>query len=218
MHINEDHEISEPVEAPNATNETVTEPFERPKPDAFILPVTMQGRDISARNATRHGCCADNTLILPNENIEDYDALEATWFDSYQPQDAAEKRLVQQLVHADWFLERANRALAHAEAHIYEGGYIVTNWSDNQHLKLTRFTRYQTARANAVIKCRKAIEDYRKARLAEKNNSEKLHITKERLKTVAKKNDPVSNWKEHLEAIRKTAVDLGFTPPDPKSN
>src|ERR1700722_19736352 len=105
-------ETSEPVEAPITV----------PRPSPVGAPYTLQGREISARNAITHGLCADNTLILSHEKLEDYEALQTTWFEAYNPHDKAEIRLVQLLVNADWFLERANRALAHAEAHIYECG------------------------------------------------------------------------------------------------
>jgi hypothetical protein len=144
-------------------------------------PRTTEGKATSSRNATKHGCCADSTLILANESIEDYKALEATWFMAYRPKDEGECRLVQQLVNADWFLERANRTVAEVEAQIFECGYLPLNWSDEQHNKLARFTRYQTARANAVLKARKAVEDYRKNRVNEVIKSEKHQAFKEKV-------------------------------------
>ena len=95
------------------------EKFDPTKPIVISQPVscgpkTIEGKQISSRNALRHGCCAD-TLILKNENIEDYKALEATWFKAYSPKDDAEKHLVQELANSDWFLQRATRNYAEAE-------------------------------------------------------------------------------------------------------
>ena len=143
-------------------------------------PRTEAGRETSSRNATKHGLCTNTVRLLPTENPEDYTALEATWFNAYKPKDAAEIRLVKQLVDADFLLERANRTLSEVEAQIYEGGYLPLNWSDNQHFKLARITRYQTARANAVAKARKAVEDYRKNRVNEVMKSEKHQVFKEK--------------------------------------
>jgi hypothetical protein len=158
----------------------VSQPVPEPNPNGG--PRTPEGKASSSRNATRHGCCSEETLILKHEHIEDYKALEAAWFQAYRPKEEAECRLVQQLVNADWFLERANRVLAQVEAEIFNSGYLPINWTDSQHLKLNRFTRYQTARANAVLKCRKALEDFRKNRVNEIVKFEKHEIYKEKSK------------------------------------
>jgi len=42
------------------------------------------------------------------------------------------------------------------------------DWSADEQRTLGRFLRYNTAHANTVARCRKALEDDRKARLAEK--------------------------------------------------
>jgi hypothetical protein len=47
---------------------------------------TIEGKNISSKNATKHGCCADSTLILKSENSEDFPSLEAAWFETYKPE------------------------------------------------------------------------------------------------------------------------------------
>ena len=143
---------------------------------------TLEGKEISSQNARKHGCCSEKTLILPHEDIEDYQLIEATWFGAYNPKDEAETRLIRKLIDAEWFLERVSRTFAEVEAQIYSCGYVPLNWSEAQHQTLARFTRYQTARANAVTKARKAVEDYRKNRAAETIKAEKHEIYKEKSK------------------------------------
>jgi len=172
-------------------------------------PRTEAGRETSSRNATKHGLCTNTVRLLPTENPEDYTALEATWFNAYKPKDEAEIRLIKQLVDADFLLERANRTLSEVEAQIYEGGYLPLNWSDNQHFKLARITRYQTARANAITKARKAVEDYRKNRVNEVIKAEKHEAFKQKAEpepTVAELLDDLMRQKQ--EHDRKN-------PPDP---
>jgi hypothetical protein len=89
---------------------------------------TIEGKNISSKNAIRHGCCAD-TLILKSESQDDYNALEATWFQAYKPKSDAEKHLVQELVNADWFQQRATRTLADAEVRIMNEVENPLDWT-----------------------------------------------------------------------------------------
>ncbi len=198
---NLDIDTTEPVEAPEAHN-----------PNGG--PRTQEGREISSKNATKHGCCAESTLIVRGETLEEFKAIEASYNKTYQPKDEVEKRLLNQVVLADWLLERANRTLVAAEESLHNCGYEVTGWDDYHHSRLARYTRYQTARANAFAKAKKVLEDHRKNRLAEFEKACKYAISQERLKAAKKKNDKKEpNWKEQLELMTKQALELGYTPP-----
>jgi hypothetical protein len=61
--------------------------------------------------------------------------------------------------------------------------------------------RYQTARANTVAKCRKAIEDYRKNRTAEAVRAEQLVIKKERHEVFKEKSKPEPTIQELLDQM-----------------
>ncbi len=214
--IDQDLDIEQAdIEEQPETDLDTTEPAEAPdqyNPNGG--PRTQQGREISSKNATKHGCCAESTLILPDEKLEDFKAIEASYFQTFQPKDAVEKRLVNQVVLADWLLERANRTLVTVESGIHQCGYMAKHWHDENHLRLNRFTRYQAARANAFAKAKKALEDHRKNRLAEFEKACRYAITQERLRAAKKKNNKKElNWKEQLELMTKTARELGYTPP-----
>jgi len=167
----------------------------------------------SSKNAIKHGCCAVDTLLLPTERIEDLQALENIWHKSYNPTSEAERHLVQELAHADWFLQRATRAFASVEAELYQANPNPAEWTEAQDRKLGRYLRYKTAHANNVIKCQKRVEDHRKARLVEKAAAEKSAIAIERLKKLQK--DATVDWKQHLKNMRDEAIGLGFHPPEP---
>jgi hypothetical protein len=169
----------------------------------------------SSKNAMKHGCCAVDTLLMPHENMEDFKALEYTWCRAYEPSTEPERHLVAELVQADWFLQRATKAYADVEAALYAANPNPIDWTEAQERKLGRFLRYKTAHTNNVHKCRKAIEDYRKAKLSEKATTEKLNIAQERLKVLKQKQPKTEpNWKDHLANMRQQAIDLGFAPPD----
>ncbi len=199
---------------PNPSYRIVESPTTTPaNPDA-PGPTSPTGKAISSKNAMKHGCCAASTLLLPHEKEEDLKSLEASWCRTYNPQTDTERHLVAELVNADWFLQRATRALADVEAHFYELNPNPAEWTDEQEKKLARHMRYKTAASNLVDKKSKAVEDFRKARKAEKTNEEKMAIAKERLEVYKKKNRPEETWKEHLVSMKKQAIALGFKPPE----
>jgi len=165
-------------------------------------------------NALKHGCCAVDTLLLPTERIEDLHALENIWLNSYKPSSEAERHLVQELAHADWFLQRATRAYANVEAGLYKANPNPAEWSEAQDRKLGRYLRYKTAHTNNVIRCQKRVEDYRKARLAEKSAAEKSALAIERLKKLQQKNTGIVDWTQHLKNMCAEAVARGFVSPD----
>jgi hypothetical protein len=141
-------------------------------------PRSSEGKEKSSQNFTKHSLCANNVRFVKDGEEDIYKSIEATWFNSYQPRDEAEKHLVRQLTDADFHLDRAAKTMAEVEAHIYEYGNMPINWSDDNHYKLARITRYHTSRNNAVIKARKAIEDYRKNRTNEVRSAEKHDLYK----------------------------------------
>ena len=178
-------------------------PFDPSKPVVVSTgPRTDAGKETSSRDAMKHGCCSTETIIIPGrENIEDYKALEATWFKAISPVDDAEKHLVQDLVQADWFFQRATRTLAEVESKIFASNPGPLTWDGTLHRNLARFQHYQTARANHVAKCRKAIADYRKIRVAEKQVEQKMAITQERLEVFKEKNKPEPTIHELLQQM-----------------
>ncbi len=173
------------------------------------------GKDISSRNAIKHGCCSLATLILPAENLADFQSLEAAWLTSYAPLDGAETHLVHQLVIADWLRQRATRTLAEIEAQIFAAQPNPLEWTDAHHLALTRFQRYQTTNTNNVAKNRKALDDYRRHRTTESHRTEKLTIAKTRLKIHEQKNKPLKSFEEALQITRERNLRLGYIQADP---
>ena len=71
-------------------------------------PVTAQGREISSRNATRHGLTAA-TVVLDWESPEAFEALRKSFEELYHPRTVVEHRLVHQLAASQWRIARAAR-------------------------------------------------------------------------------------------------------------
>ena len=76
-------------------------------------PKSPEGKAASSMNNLRHGLRA-RTIILPGEQLEDFDQLHAGLQDQYQPQNAAEQHLVDQAAIAQWKLARAEAYEARA--------------------------------------------------------------------------------------------------------
>jgi len=204
-----------------------TKKFDPSKP--IVLPMlsanggpnTEAGRAISSRNATKHGCCSTETLILATESQEEFKSLQSAWFQTYQPKLEAEVHLVRQLIEADWFNQRSTRTVAEVEAYLFKTTPNPADWTEAQQKTLTRFLRYQTTRNNILIKSRKAVGDYRKNRAAEllrtqnlKDKADKRAIAEAKAKIYQSKHAPI-NWPEKLEQMRQQAISLAFTPKQP---
>ena len=69
-------------------------------------PRTETGKEVSRRNAYRHGLTAE-TVIASLEDIEDYKAFEATIIADYDPETAVERELVLRLASLLWRSRRA---------------------------------------------------------------------------------------------------------------
>jgi hypothetical protein len=169
-------------------------------------------------NATKHGCCAVDARLLPGESEKEYRNLERIWTEAYQPKNDSQRKLVTELVNADWLLQRATRTHLDIEAKLYAKSANPLDWTEEEQRTLGRFQRYKTAAANTVARCKKAVEDYRKHCLNIILQQQKIELNNERLQAAKKKNDskPASemSWKEHLEQMRQKAIALGYTPPE----
>jgi len=189
-------------------------PFDPSKPVIVAGPVPPASN--SSRNAMKHGCCAVDTLIMPDESIEDYKALDQIWCRAYNPQSDPERHLIAELVQADWFLQRATRAYNDVEKSLYAQNPNPAEWTEAQDRKLGRFLRYKTAHTNNVIRCQKRVEDFRKARLAEKAMAQKTELAQVKIKQAQNKtaSGMPADWQQHLRNMRAEAVARGFVSPD----
>jgi len=168
----------------------------------------------SSLNATKHGCCAVDAHLLPGESEKDLKNIERIWNEAYQPKNDYQKKLVAELVTADWLLQRATRNYLQIESRLNEKSANPLDWTEPEQRTLGRFLRYKTAHANTVARCRKALDDDRKAKLSEKSAAEKSALTQERIKVAQKKGSPIVDWQQHLRNMRAEAVARGFVSAD----
>jgi hypothetical protein len=70
-------------------------------------PITEQGRKKSSMNALKLGLTA-RTVVFPNENHDEYDAVLDSYIQHLQPTDPVEMDLVVEMVNAKWQQRRLN--------------------------------------------------------------------------------------------------------------
>ena len=72
-------------------------------------PRTTEGKARSSQNALKHGLRAQQHVVLPDEDMAEFAALETALIDELAPQGVLQSILVRRIAHAAWRLERAER-------------------------------------------------------------------------------------------------------------
>ena len=86
-------------------------------------PKTPEGRARSARNALKHGLCAETFVVVAGESAEAFAAFEAALLDDLAPEGALQTLLAGRIARAAWRLERAERIEAELFAREMDGPF-----------------------------------------------------------------------------------------------
>ncbi len=81
-----------------------------------MAPGPSEGKARSARNALKHGLCAQKFVVLGDEDAQAFAALEAAVLEELAPEGVLQRLLAGRIVRAAWRLERAERI----EAELFE--------------------------------------------------------------------------------------------------
>ncbi len=122
-------------------------------------PRTENGKAIASRNSTTHGCCSTQTIIN-GESQEEFNELLEDWLRAYEPEDSMQRSLVEQAVHAQWILKRNTNRYNEFEQSLEHKG--VLEWTEEDHKKFERFTRYKTTAERAFNRAFTQLEQLRK--------------------------------------------------------
>jgi len=71
-------------------------------------PKTAEGKQRSSANSFKHGVYSD-AILLDTDDPEELEALRDMFFQRFQPRDAVEDSLVEDMVHAQWRTQRMQR-------------------------------------------------------------------------------------------------------------
>ena len=154
------------------------------------MPNTPEGKDISSKNATKHGIFSKR-IILEDESQDDYDRLIAGWYEQWEPADFQEKKLVDTLIRNDWWHQRAERRLFEAEAAIADrSGVNPQSWTaEDKHL-LENMQRYKTTMERAFYRAWSALQGLRKDVMRENRYTRKLEDENQQLRAQVRAQEP----------------------------
>jgi hypothetical protein len=102
-------------------------------------PTSPSGRATSSENSTTHGCRSQR-LLVKGEKQEDLDALRAKWMDQFKPYNFVLTLLVEEIIRADWMLERARRNETIVVERLAEKD--PDDWEKADHDRANLFGRY----------------------------------------------------------------------------
>jgi hypothetical protein len=134
-------------------------------------PTSDQGKQISSRNSTTHGMSCSTFFLLPDEKEDDFEALKQKWADEYKNfASPALEGYLDKLVKTDWLLQRGYRCVFECESalSLAEMNREPTEFVDEMFKRLRRIQRYQTSYETSYYRALRAIEAFRRSRLAEK--------------------------------------------------
>ena len=152
-------------------------------------PCSEIGKQTSSRNAMRHGCCSTETLILKTENLEDYKALEATWFKAYSPKTTPKSISSRNSLTPTGFCNARTTTSPKSNPNFGSSGNppILGRRPSPRSHPLHALSDRACQHGRQVPK---SLEDYRKNRATEAVRAEQLVIKKERHEVFKDKANP----------------------------
>ena len=121
-------------------------------------PITPEGKDRSANNATKLGFYAKQAVLLTEEDHQAFEALTVAFRFELHPAGPVERALYTQIVLAAWNIERANRL----EAALAVDG-IDPLLSEANEKTLARIATHRMRSERTFHKCLKEIQAYQAA-------------------------------------------------------
>src|SRR5882724_10312816 len=105
-------------------------------------PRTPKGKAASRFNALKFGITAQS-LLLPNESVDDFEALAVEYDARFRPQSPEQRFLVKSLVTADWFTDRLNRAEPDVWTHDFATTVSIGGHADGDGVVLSQHPSFQ---------------------------------------------------------------------------
>jgi hypothetical protein len=122
-------------------------------------PTSESGRATSAENSTTHGCRSQR-LLVKGEKQEDLDAMRAKWMDQFKPYNFVLTLLVEEIIRADWMLERARRNETIVVERLAEKD--PDDWEKADHDRANLFARYVKSADNTFHRAMRAFREMQK--------------------------------------------------------
>jgi hypothetical protein len=136
-------------------------------------PKTPAGKAKSSRNATKHACCSKDALIK-GESQEEFTELHEDWLEDYRPKGKSVRMLVEQAAEAQWVLRRNMNRYNDAEGSLQDRNPL--DWTEEEHKKMERFTRYRTTAERSFTRAVNTLEQVsaRRQKRSEERRAERV--------------------------------------------
>ncbi|HMF77339.1 MAG TPA: hypothetical protein VK604_16895 [Bryobacteraceae bacterium] len=134
------------------------------QPGRSTGPRTPEGKEISSKNSTKHGCCSKR-LLLPGEDPRQWEALKAGWLKEYGSSSPVSSLLISQAAEKQWLLVRAQNRFLEIQQFIYDAEPECRLWNEEQCKLYEKFQRYLTTAERAFQRAFQDIERLRRTHL-----------------------------------------------------
>jgi hypothetical protein len=121
-------------------------------------PRTLEGKEVVARNAIKHGL-ASRSVLLPGDDQRDYDIFSDDMMMSLAPEGPLEQELVQLIVDAKWVRRRVQRMESGALRYLTGAEIDAAVFADLWTRLPDSFNRYAAAKDRVIFR---AIEELRR--------------------------------------------------------
>jgi hypothetical protein len=130
-------------------------------------PISVEGKGVSSRNATRHGLTGSQ-IVMPGEDAAAYEEARKGLWQAYEPATEAERLLTDQIAANAWRLMRAQRVETAFLSKLTEGSEdpdaaIALAFLERSK-DLARIHRYVAAAQNAYYKAMRELSKLQKER------------------------------------------------------
>ncbi len=193
-------------------------------------PRSSQGKEKSSRNAATHGLTCKKFFLIPDETEEEFLAHAQLWADEYAADSSpAIQSLLQDLVEAHWLQKRASRRMFESETALAmaETDRQSPEIADEIFKRLRNIQRYKTSYENSFQRALRAIEAFRKNRVAARVSDArlaKIELSKEAIKVKSSQaavnrkvskprvSDPIPPREAHLCCSEESGFRAACTP------
>jgi hypothetical protein len=134
------------------------------QPGRSTGPRTPEGKQISSKNATKHGCCSQR-LLLPDEDPEEWETLKAGWLQEYDTSSPVFLSLALQAAEKQWLLLRAQNRFDETQQFLYNEQPECRIWNEEQCKLHEKFQRYLTTAERAFDRAFQNVERLRRVAL-----------------------------------------------------
>lgn len=140
------------------------------RPGRCTGPRSNQGKENSSRNSATHGLSCEKFFLVSGETEEQFQAHLQMWADEYHNvASPLLQGLIEDVAQAHWLVKRACRRMFESESALdnAEANRESGEFADEIFRRLQLIQRYKARHENAYQRAFRAIESFRKSRLAE---------------------------------------------------